>query len=199
MVAPELTLVRFGRWEEVLREPAPALDLPLPAILHHYARARAQAALGKLDEAERELAAMQKSAGALPKDAMAGFTPAADYAGIAIDVVRGDLLCRRGKMAEGLARLQAAVTAQDKMPYAEPPDWYYPTRQTLGAWLLKAKKPADAAKVFGRDLEQNPDNGWSLAGLREALRAQKKPTTAVEAKLKTAWGQADTTLASSDF
>ena len=67
---------------------------------------------------------------------------------------------------------------EDGFPYAEPPDWYYPPRQTLGAWLLRGKKAAEAQKVFEEDLKKNPDNGWSLTGLREALRAQKKSTAA---------------------
>jgi len=95
--------------------------------------------------------------------------------------------------------LRKAVDGADAFPYAEPPDWYYPPRQTLGAWLLRAKKPADAARVFEEDLKKNPDNGWALTGLREALRAQKKPTAAVEARLAKAWRDADVKVASSDF
>ncbi len=197
--APALSLVRFGRWNEVLAEPAPPAELPMPTILHHYARGRAFAALGKLDEADGEAAAMQKIAASLPKTAVAGFTPGADYAAVAIDLVRGDVACRRGKTADGLALLKKAVATHDGFPYAEPPDWYYPPRQTLAAWLLRAKKPAEAQKVLEEDLKQNPDNGWSLTGLREALRAQKKPTSAVDAKLAVAWKEADVKVASSDF
>ncbi|HEX6838857.1 MAG TPA: hypothetical protein VF334_19900, partial [Polyangia bacterium] len=197
--APALSLVRFGRWSEVLAEPAPPAELPMPTILYHYARGRAFAALGKLDDADGEVAAMQKIVATLPKTAVAGFTPGADYASVAIDLVRGDVACRRGKVADGLKLLGKAVATADGFPYAEPPDWYYPPRQTLGAWLLRARKPGDAKKVFDEDLKKNPNNGWSLTGLREALRAQKKPTAAVDAKLATAWKEADVKVASSDF
>lgn len=197
--APALSLVRFGRWSEVLAEPAPPAELPMPTILFHYARGRAFAALGKLDDADGEVAAMQKIVATLPKTAVAGFAPGADYAAVAIDLVRGDVACRRGKIADGLKRLEQAVATADGFPYAEPPDWYYPPRQTLGAWLLRAKKPAEAKKVFDEDLKRNPDNGWSLAGLRAALRAQKRPTAAVDAKLAVAWKEADVKVASSDF
>ena len=199
VAAPTLSLVRFGRWNEVLAEAAPPAELPMPSILHHYARGRAFAALGKLGDADAEVAAMQKIVATLPKTAVAGFTPGADYAAVAIDLVRGEVACRRGKIAEGLAHLKKAVATHDTFPYAEPPDWYYPPRQTLGAWLLRAKKPADAARVFEEDLKKNPDNGWALTGLREALRAQKKPTAAVEARLAKAWRDADVKVASSDF
>jgi tetratricopeptide (TPR) repeat protein len=199
IAAPALSLVRFGRWKEVLDEAAPPADLPMPTILYHYARGRALAALGKLDEADAEATAIDKLAAALPKTAVAGFTPGDAYASVAIDLVRGDVACRRGKTADGLARLKKAVATADGFPYAEPPDWYYPPRQTLGAWLLRGKKAADAQKVFEEDLKKNPDNGWSLTGLKEALRAQKKSTTAVEARLAKAWSAADVKVASSDF
>ncbi|MCA1663009.1 MAG: hypothetical protein LC659_01805 [Myxococcales bacterium] len=197
--APALSLVRFGRWDAVLKEPAPPAELPMPTILHHYARGRALAALGKLDDADAEAAAMQKVLAALPKTALAGFAPGDAYGTVALEIVRGDVACRRGKIAEGLALLRKAVDSADAFPYAEPPDWYYPPRQTLGAWLLRAKKPADAARVLEEDLKRNPENGWALTGLREALRAQNRPTAAVDARLAKAWRDADVKVASSDF
>jgi len=135
----------------------------------------------------------------LPKTAVAGFSPGDVYAGVAIDLVKGDVAMRRGKTAEGLRFFEKVVVVGDTLPYAEPSDWYYPPRQTLGAWLLRTKKYADAQRVFEADLKQNPDNGWSLTGLREALRAQKKPTAAVDARLAKAWTAADVKVASSDF
>jgi predicted Zn-dependent protease len=199
LAAPTLSLVRFGKWEEVLKEPAPPETLPMPSLLHHYARARAFAATAQYDDAEAELKALQAIMDKLPENAMAAFAPGKTIATVALETARGDLLCRRGKTADGLARLRAAVAAHDTLPYDEPPDWYYPVRQTLGAWLLKARKPADAQKVFEEDLAKNPDNGWSLIGLKEALRVQKKSTATVEAKLDAVWKQADVSLASSDF
>jgi tetratricopeptide (TPR) repeat protein len=197
--APALTLVRFGRWAEALREPPPPAGLPVPAILHHYTRARAQAALGNFGDAEREIAGLRKAAAMLPSDSAAGFAPGALYASIAADLARGDLLCRKGNRRDGLPLLRAAVKSADALPYDEPPDWYYPPRQTLGAWLLRAKRPAEAEKVLSVDLERNPDNGWSLTGLRAALRAQKKSVADVEARLARAWSSADVDVASSDF
>ncbi|MCU1283269.1 MAG: repeat family protein, partial [bacterium] len=125
--------------------------------------------------------------------------PGDAYASVAIDVVRGDVACRRGKLADGIALLKKAVATADGFPYAEPPDWYYPPRQTLGAWLLRAKKPAEAQKVLEEDLKKNPDNGWSLTGLGAALRAQHKSSAAVDQKLATAWSVADAKVASSDY
>ena len=196
---PILSMVRFGKWDDVLKEPAPPESLPMPTLLYHYARARAFAATAQYPDAEAELKALQAVIDKLPENAMASFSPGKTFAAVAQNLAAGDLLCRRGKTADGLAKLRAAVEANDQLPYDEPPDWYYPARQTLGAWLLKARKPADAQKIFEADLVKNPDNGWSLIGLREALRAQKKPTTQVESKLDAVWKEADVTLGSSDF
>jgi predicted Zn-dependent protease len=54
----------------------------------------------------------------------------------------------------------------------EPPYWYYPVRQSLGAALLAAGKPAEAEKVFRHSLQNSPDNGWALYGLAQAQRAR---------------------------
>ena len=54
VAAPALSLVRFGQWQDVLREPAPPADLPLPTVLWHYARGGRWPRPGKLDEAEAE-------------------------------------------------------------------------------------------------------------------------------------------------
>ena len=114
--APALSLVRFGRWKEVLDEKAPPVELPMPTILWHYARGRALAALGKLDEADAEAAAMQKIVTTLPKTAVAGFTPGNDYAGVAIDLVRGDVACRRGKVAAGLEAPRKSGRHRRRLP-----------------------------------------------------------------------------------
>ena len=53
--------------------------------------------------------------------------------------------------------------------------------------------------MLEEDLAKNPENGWSLTGLREALRAQKKSTAAVDARLAKAWRAADVNVTSSDF
>lgn len=95
--------------------------------------------------------------------------------------------------------LEAAVSDGDKLPYAEPPDWYYPPRQTLGARLAGLKKWAQAEAVYREDLKRNPNNGWSLTGLRACLKAQKKPTTDVDAALAQAFKTAEKPIAVSDF
>jgi tetratricopeptide (TPR) repeat protein len=83
----------------------------------------------------------------------------------------------------------------------EPPPFYYPIRQSLGAELLAAGKPAEAESVYREDLKRNPANGWSLHGLELSLRAQGKDQEAdgVAQQAATAWSRADVRLAASRF
>ena len=184
LAAPALSLVRFGRWKEVLDEKAPPAELPMPTILYHYARARALAALGRLDEAEAEIVATRRRS---PRRCRRRRSPASRRATPTRrrrSIWRAAICCAvAARPPTGWRCCEKAVATADGFPYAEPPDWYYPPRQTLAAWLLRGKKLAEAQKVLEEDLKKNPDNGWALTGLREALRAQKKPTAAVDAKL----------------
>ncbi len=113
----------------------------------------------------------------------------------------GEIATRSGKPDEGIAHWQAALKIEDAGLYFEPPKWYYPIRQSLGAALLKAGKPAEAEAVYREDLKRFPENGWSLFGLAAALKAQGKSgdAAAVDQRFKKAWTGADVTLSASRF
>ncbi len=68
------------------------------------------------------------------------------------------------------AALREAVALEDSIPYDEPPGGHAPLRQTLGAVLLQGRKAAEAQAIFLEELRRNPENGWSLFGLEQALR-----------------------------
>jgi hypothetical protein len=93
------------------------------------------------------------------------------------------------------------VAIQDSLGYVEPPPFYFPVRQALGAALLDARRSKDAEAVYRKDLEQYPKNGWSLFGLGKALRAQGKTADArwAEQGFRTAWSRADVELRASRF
>jgi hypothetical protein len=59
----------------------------------------------------------------------------------------------------------------------------------------------EAEAVYRDDLKRNPDNGWSLFGLAQSLRAQGKmeDAAATEARFQKAWTLADVTLSASRF
>ena len=106
---------------------------------------------------------------------------------------------RAGRHEEAVQSFRSAVAQEDSLHYDEPPAWYYPVRQSLGAALLKAGKPADAEAVYRADLKRYPDNGWSLCGLAEALNARGRVTEGLKVKKRfaRAWARADVKLSGS--
>jgi tetratricopeptide (TPR) repeat protein len=187
---PALTLARFGRWEEVLREPAPPADLAGAHALWRYARGRALAATGSLDEAQAEAAAVAAAAEAYPEgQLLGGAAQGRQVLGVAAAVLQADLEARGGDLERAIPTLRRAVALEDAIPYMEPPDWAEPVRPRLGELLLRAGRPAEAAAVFREDLRRFPENGWSLHGLARSLRAQGDEAGArdAEARLARAW------------
>ena len=108
----------------------------------------------------------------------------------------GKVAWSQSKKEDAIQRLSEAVQLEDEMPYMEPPFWYYPVRQSLGAALLQTGKPAAAEQVFREDLKHFPNCGWPLFGLEASLRNQDKTAEAqqVRRQFKRAWRYADTKL-----
>jgi len=111
--------------------------------------------------------------------------------------VTAELAAARGDHDAAIASLREAVAIEDAIPYDEPPGWHAPVRQSLGAVLLDAGRPADAETVYREELQRNPENGWSLLGLAQSLKVQGKETTGVDDRFKVAWKNADIELKSS--
>ena len=107
----------------------------------------------------------------------------------------------RGDYEEALSHLDAAIRLDDGLIYSEPHDWHYPPRQSLGAVLLAAGRPAEAETVYWEDLRRNRENGWSLFGLVQSLEAQGKTdeAAAARARFEKAWSNADVELTASRF
>ncbi|HEY7511064.1 MAG TPA: hypothetical protein VIG50_12475, partial [Vicinamibacteria bacterium] len=200
-VVPYYALTRFGRWEEMLAEPAPPDNLYLTGTWH-YARGIALAAKGRLEEADKELAEVRRiAADASLKFNLFSPNTADQIFAIAPEVLAGDIAARRKEYERAIPHLERAVRLEDALVYTEPSEWHYPPRQILADVLLQAGRPAEAATVYWADLKRNPDNGWSLHGLSLALRAQGKADEAavVEKRFEKAWGKADVKLSASRF
>jgi Flp pilus assembly protein TadD len=199
---PLYTMVRFGEWEKILAEPKPTENTRYWTGIWHYARGMAYVHTGRFDEAEVELNAIRAIAEdpTTPK-VLIGFSNAATLLRLAGGVLAGELEAKRGNYRAAVHELDRAVRLQDSLPYTEPPDWYYPVRHTLGAVLLEAGRPDEAEVVYWQDLQRNRENGYSLLGLLQSLRAQGKTEEAsvMEARFKAAWSGADVTLGSSRF
>jgi tetratricopeptide (TPR) repeat protein len=199
LVVPYWAMVRFGEWDRILADPGPRHDTPFTRGVWRFARAMAFAATGRLDEAERERVQLAEL---VADPALAGQTTFSTNSGHAIlriapEVVAGEIAARRRQWDTALLHLERAVRYEDALNYQEPPDWHAPVRQNLGAVLLAAGRPDEAEAVYWEDLRKNPETGWSLFGLQQALKAQGKTQEAaqIEARFKKAWQEADITLA----
>ncbi|HKE10480.1 MAG TPA: hypothetical protein VKE73_02820 [Myxococcota bacterium] len=203
LTAPPLARVRFGKWEEILAQPLPPESLPYATAISHYARGLAYLRTARVREAKAELSALDQVSAGIGKDrVVTQVNKSSTLLSIASHTLAGEIAAIQPQtMDEAVAQLEEAVKIQDNLAYMEPPDWYFPVRQALGAVLLRAKRPRDAEAVYRADLEQNPDNGWSLYGLAESLRAlkKKKEASQVEARFEKAWKHADVVLPASRF
>jgi tetratricopeptide (TPR) repeat protein len=196
MALPYGALVRFGRWEEILKEPEPAPYLPVTRALRHFARGTALSSTGKTDEAEAERKAIDAIAAGLKDDVTVGNSKGKDILAIASHALAGEIAAQRGETDAAVAELGQAVKLEDGNRYDEPPDWLQPVRHSLGAVLLRAGRAAEAEKVYREDLVRWPENGWSLWGLARALEKQGKRDDAstVQARFEKAWARADVKL-----
>ncbi len=201
-VAPVVALVRFGRWDEVLRQPPPPSEWLYTRGVWHYARGVAFNAKGQAAEARGELGALEQVLQSVPPErTIAFFFRTKSMLQLAANVLAGEIAARAGDAASAERLLRAAVAEQDTHWFTEPPPWYFPVRQALGAVLLQARRPGDAEQVYREDLKSNPGNGWSLFGLAQSLRAQNKTAEAAqtEERFRKAWAGADVTLSASRF
>ena len=188
--------VRFGRWDELLAMPQPPENQPHARAMSHYARGRAFAANGNVDEARKELAQLTSNRARPELEGVRlEFNQSRDVLAIAEKVLAGAIESAAGRHDAAVAAMKDAVRLEDALLYGEPPEWTVPVRQDYGAVLLAAGKASDAERVFREDLAKFPANGWSLRGLAQAVRRQGKNAAAdsVDAQFKKVWSTADQT------
>jgi tetratricopeptide (TPR) repeat protein len=185
--------VRFGDWDGILKMPQPKESLRASTAAWRYARALAFAGQGDRAAAAREQAAFEAIRAGVPADAPWGTNKAAQVLAIASEIVAARLAATP---AEALPHWRRAAAMQDALVYDEPPAWYYPVRESLGAALLRARKAAEAESVFREGVKRSPQNGRMLFGLRESLKAQGKSEEAamVNREFEAAWAKADVPL-----
>jgi len=195
------TMVRFGMWDDILKEPEP--DKRLAGLLggYLYAQATALAAKGRLAEATTKLAELDKLVEAAKDDDSAGLNTAKDVLALASTCAKARIAMAENRREEAIGLLREAVGKEDRLAYDEPADWFVPVRHVLGAVLFDAGKPQEAEAVYREDLARHPANGWALFGLARALAAQNRSAEAATAQKEFAatWKRADITLQSSAF
>jgi tetratricopeptide (TPR) repeat protein len=204
MTVPLAVRVRFHRWDEILATPAPDAAMKTMNIYWHFARGMALAAKGKVEDADKELTVIADAERATPPDqifAMPVNNKTKDVLRIASNVLAAKIALARYNNTAAIALLGTAVAVQDTLKYDEPPDWFWPVRENLGATLLMNGDAPEAEKVFRDDLARNPRNPRSLFGLREALKAQNRSDDAqfVDRLFQTGWAKADGALKMEDL
>ena len=177
MTIPMAVEVRFHRWSDILAAKPPDPAMKVSTVFYHFARGMALAATGKVADAEAEHKLVSEAEQATPEDvvfAMPVNNKAKDILKIAKNVLGAKIALAKKDNEGAITMLRQAVVIQDSLKYNEPPDWFFPVRESLGAVLLSSGNAVEAEKVFREDLEHNPRNPRSLFGLREALKAQKR-------------------------
>lgn len=185
--------MRFGRWTEMLAEPAPPNDLPIATAMWHLGKAMAYLATGEMGEAKFEQATLVSTVTTFFSDARSRKINGRVLFQVAAAPLSGLGLLYEGKANEAIEQLRQAVKDEDRLPYMEPPDLILHARHVLGAVLLNTGRDKEAEAVYREDLVRHPHNGWSLFGLWQSLQKQKRTVEAAkaEAEFHDAWKHAD--------
>jgi len=171
-------------------------------VLQHFARGMAFANTNKIVEAEKELAIMQnKMTEPSLKEPFTPFNAVYDAALVGESILAGTIAENKQDTGKAITYFKQAVINEDKLIYNEPRDWLLPARQYLGAALVKSGDYKQAVEVFSKDLQINPNNGWSLTGLQTCYRQLKKAAalSAVQKQLNAAWSIKDTVIHAAVF
>ena len=188
--APYFSALQFQSPAELLSMPAPDARLPYVTAMRHYARAVAYAQQDDERGFSSEIGALRKVAnsGALQPMVDQG-VPAPDLLQLAETVARGRFAFARGHYREAASLYRQAIAIEDRIPYMEPPYWYFPVRQSLGAALYRAGRHDEARQAFTEALARAPNTGWALFGLAATERILGRPAHAAAARsaLKRAW------------
>jgi tetratricopeptide (TPR) repeat protein len=182
-------LIRFGKWHEILKEPAPPENRPMMLAIHHYSRGIALAALGRVDEARQEIKLFETQTRQVPQDWWVFSNKAHDVLPIGRLMLKGELAYREGRLEDAWGSLTEAIECEDALLYDEPPGWMIPVRHAMGALLMEDGQYERAEKLYREDQMDHPGNGWSLLGLQQSLHAQARhdEAKAIAAELDLAW------------
>jgi tetratricopeptide (TPR) repeat protein len=192
MTIPMAVNVRFHKWDTILASKAPDPGMKIAAVFWHFARGMAFAGKGKIGDAESEYKIVAGAEKATPEDvifAMPINNKAKDIMKIAENVLGAQIAVAKKDNAAAADLLREAVAIQDTLKYGEPPDWFFPVRESLGGVLLMSGDNKGAEKVFREDLEKNPRNPRSLFGLHRSLKAQDRDYDAgfIEKQFRNSW------------
>ena len=192
MTIPMAVEIRFHHWNEILKIPAPDPAMKTATVFWHFGRGLGLAGTGNVTGAEAEYKIVSAAEAATPPDVIFQMpinNKAKDILEIAKDVLGAKIALAKKDTQSAIAQLREAVAIQDTLKYGEPPDWFFPVRESLGAALLLNGDAAGAEKVFRADLDRNPRNPRSLWGLHQTLLQQKRDYDAefVQKEFEASW------------
>jgi tetratricopeptide (TPR) repeat protein len=200
---PIFLLVRFHRWDELLKLPAPPPSLAMTTAFWHFARGAAFATKGQIDMAEAERNLLGIAQKDTPADQEFSFysNKAKTFLDLAAAILDARIAAAQGEHEQAIKHWEKAVEIEDGLYYGEPPEWFYPVRESLGAALLLNGEAGRAEAVFRADLEQHPRNPRSLFGLLKTLETQNKTANVEEVRreFEAAWKNADVVLGVGDL
>jgi tetratricopeptide (TPR) repeat protein len=200
---PMFVLIRFHRWDEVLKLPPPNPSLATTTAFWHFARGAAFAAKGQIAMAEAERRIVETAREETPADLEFSFfsNKTQTFLDLAENVLDARIAAAKGDHERAIKYWEKAVEIEDRLNYGEPPEWFYPVRESLGSALLLNGQMQQAEAVFRADLKQYPRNPRSLFGLLRSLEAQKKSANVEEVRreFEAAWKNVDVTLELGDL
>src|SRR5580698_770356 len=196
-----LVLVRFRRWPEIEQLPEPAKSLHQAHALWRFARAMAFVGEGQKDKAAMERSAFAAEAKAIPAKTDFGYNTTGQIFELATLMLDAGIASSSHDFKQAAALLAKAASVEDALNYDEPPDWYLPPRETLGAVLLLDGRAKEAEAVFREELKQHARNPRALFGLAESLHAQGRTSDeiAVRKQFEDGWKHSDTHLRMEDL
>ncbi len=191
-----LTLVRFGRFDEVVEKDNRPQD-EVGAALWDFAYGYASLKQGDTATAKRLRDKTLEFAATTDKRFR--FHPAGQVVGTVAHILDGEILWTEGDLDRAIAAFRKAAQVEDSMNYDEPEPLPFAARHWLGAALLEAGRPADAEMEYRTELADHPHDVWSLHGLKAALAAQRKTDPDVDADFETSTARVDVWITSSKF
>ena len=196
-----LVLVRFHRWAEIEQLPEPDKKWDQAHALWRFARGMAYNGEGQAEKAAAERAAFVEEVNAIPAKEGFGYNTAGQIFQIAAWTLDAGIARSHRDYKQAAALLTKAALAEDALNYDEPPDWYLPPRESLGAVLFLDGHASDAEAVFRQELKAHARNPRALFGLAECLRAEGKTSEEGEVRkeFQEGWKHADTELRMEDL
>ncbi|MCH9699758.1 MAG: hypothetical protein K0U68_16805 [Gammaproteobacteria bacterium] len=202
-VIPMYTQALFGEWQTILELESPSTRLKYPMAIWHYARGLAFLRRGQKQQAELALSKLKliRDDPSIQNLTIFDLNKVSSIVQIAVYVLEAEIAASKHNYSHALDSVRKAVVIEDLLNYTEPKDWYLPPRQVLGAILLEAGQAQQAEAAYREDLEQHPQNGWSLFGLFQSLQQQGKSREAeqIYKQFKEVWSESDVNLKSSRF